>query len=70
MVLPEAWKSEIAKGTDWRALARALVKRRMLVADGQQKSTQSLTVPGYGKMRLYVFADDVLTVGEDDGSAR
>jgi uncharacterized protein (DUF927 family) len=65
MALPEQWKAEIAKGHDPRALARAMVERKLIIADAEGKSQRAERIGGRAK-RLYVFAPHIL---DDEGEA-
>ena len=68
MALPEAWKTDITKGHDARALARAMVDRGLIIADPKRGTpAQQMYVPAYGKPRLYVFAPDILERYDDPG---
>ena len=70
MALPEAWRGEITKGHEPRALAQAMVQRGMLLPSASdRKSSQLVTVPGYRKMRLYVFSPSILAGAEDCANA-
>jgi uncharacterized protein (DUF927 family) len=61
MVLPEAWQTEITKGFDPHGLARAMVDRGLIIPDPTRKTpARQVSVKGYGKPRLYVFAPGIL----------
>jgi hypothetical protein len=63
MVLPEAWRTEVAKGYNARALAQEMARRGMIIPDEEGKTSQPVRVLGYGLMRVYVLAPDI--VGRD-----
>lgn len=60
LVLPEAWKNEVCKGLDAVAVARDLAGRGLLRPDAGGKSSRSVTIPGLGKVRVYVLASHIL----------
>jgi len=69
-ITPEIFKGEICKGLDARQVARVLVERGFLVPGGGGKFSRSLTVPGYGKLRLYHLRAEIMGDagdGSDDG---
>jgi putative DNA primase/helicase len=66
MVLPEQWRSEVAKGFDGLALARAMVERKLIMAGGDGKAAKPVKVPGYGTVRLYVLAPGI--IGDVEGN--
>lgn len=59
LILPEAWKRDVCKGLDARAVAELMRKRGHLVheAGGLQRSHR---VPGLGKVKLYHLRATVL----------
>jgi len=68
LVTPSVFREELALGLDPKAFARELVQRGWLVPDGAGKSSQSVNIPGHGKVRVYVFAAAVLS-GEGSSDA-
>jgi putative DNA primase/helicase len=67
MLLPEQWRSEVAKGFDAPALARAMIDRKLIIPGGDGKAAKPIKVPGYGTMRLYVLAPGIIgDVGGND----
>jgi uncharacterized protein (DUF927 family) len=60
LVLPSVFRGELARGFDPRALARELVACGYLLPDHNGKSSQAVSIPGTGKLRVYRFAASVL----------
>jgi uncharacterized protein (DUF927 family) len=54
LVLPEAFKNEVCKGLDAKAVAVALVKAGWIEGEGD-RTTQKPRIPGIGPTRCYVF---------------
>jgi hypothetical protein len=69
MLLPEQWRSEVAKGFDAPALARAMIDRKLMIPGGDGKAAKPVKVPGHGTMRLYVLAPGIIgdAAGSDAG---
>src|SRR5262249_37459421 len=59
MILPEAWRGEVCKGSDAAAIAGEMVKRGLMVAGGD-RATKLVKVPNNGATRLYVLATSIL----------
>lgn len=56
MVLPEAFKTEVCKGRDYRAAEKLLVARGWIQPGGDGRVTQKPRLPGIGTAaRVYVF---------------
>jgi putative DNA primase/helicase len=55
LVLPEAWRSEVAVGHDPGLLARALVERGMMKVGGDGKPQIKTHIPRLGKARIYIL---------------
>jgi uncharacterized protein (DUF927 family) len=66
MLLPEQWRSEVAKGFDAPALARAMLDRKLMIPGGDGKVAKPVKVPGHGTMRLYVLAPGI--IGDVEGN--
>jgi uncharacterized protein (DUF927 family) len=66
MVLPEQWRSEVAKGFDAPALARAMTERGLIIPAGDGKAAKPVKVPGHGTVRLYVLAPGI--IGDVEGN--
>jgi hypothetical protein len=66
MVLPEQWPSEVAKGFDAPALARAMIERGLIVPAGDGKAAKPVKVPEHGTVRLYVLAPGI--IGDVEGT--
>jgi putative DNA primase/helicase len=66
MVLPEQWRSEVAKGFDAPALARAMIERGLIIPAGDGKAAKPVKVPGHGTVRLYVLAPGI--IGDAEGN--
>ena len=60
MVLPEQWRSEVAKGYDASALAKALVERGRIICGKDGKAQKLVNVPGHRRTRLYVLAPGII----------
>jgi putative DNA primase/helicase len=60
MVLPEQWRSEITKGFDPLALARAMIMRGLIIPASDGKPAKPVKVPGHGTLRLYVLAPGII----------
>jgi uncharacterized protein (DUF927 family) len=64
-VLPEVWRSEVCKGHDAGAVARALAERDMLRTDKDGKPQYSVRLPGFPKtVRCYVLTSALFEGGE------
>jgi len=63
-VLPEMWRAEVTKGFDAKALARAMVERKLIVPGKDGKPAAQVHVPAYGKPKLYVLSPEAFA-GEE-----
>jgi uncharacterized protein (DUF927 family) len=59
-VLPEAWRQEVCKGLDAKAIAQAMADRKWLRPDGS-RLTPKPHIPGHGSTRVYVVTADFLS---------
>jgi uncharacterized protein (DUF927 family) len=62
-ILPEQWRSEVAKGHDASALAHAMITRGLMAGGADGKSSVSMKVPGLGSTRLYALTPALLNGG-------
>jgi putative DNA primase/helicase len=62
-VLPEVWKTEVCKGLDPRRTADLLASRGLLLGSTQRHRAASVTIPGDGKLRVYIVSGAIL--GDD-----
>jgi putative DNA primase/helicase len=69
MVLPEQWRSELAKGFNPSALANAMVERGLMVPANDGKPAKPMKVKGQGTMRLYVLAPGIISDEEEAADA-
>jgi uncharacterized protein (DUF927 family)/5S rRNA maturation endonuclease (ribonuclease M5) len=60
LVPPNVFKAELARGFDAKTLARELVEQGHLLRDREGKTSQVVTIPGAGKVRVYRFLASVL----------
>ena len=60
MILPGQWRSEVAKGFDAPALARAMIDRKLIIPAGDGKAAKPVKVPAHGTVRLYVLAPGII----------
>lgn len=65
LVFPKAFKEEVCAGFDSKALARELVRLRLMEAGTDGKMSRLVKLPNMKKARFYVFTPAVL--GEEDG---
>jgi uncharacterized protein (DUF927 family) len=65
-VTTTAWKEEVCRGLDSKRLAATLADRGSLEASDETRRAKAVTVPGYGKRRLYHILSSFL---EDDYDA-
>jgi putative DNA primase/helicase len=56
MILPEMWRSEVAKGCNASALARALVERGIMIPGNDRNPSRMKKIPGCGSVRVYCLA--------------
>lgn len=66
-VLPEAWRTEVCKGFDFRAISEEMQRRGWLHGQGT-RLTQKPRVPGHGPTRVYVVTADFLSAEEADAA--
>jgi uncharacterized protein (DUF927 family) len=60
LVLPEAFKSELCKGRDWKAAEKLLVSKGWIAPGGDGRPTQKPRLPGIGTAaRVYVLTNKV-----------
>jgi uncharacterized protein (DUF927 family) len=60
-VIPETFRTEIAKGMDSKELAKLLVEAKWIVPGSDGKSTQSVYIRGVrGTRRVYVFSREAI----------
>jgi uncharacterized protein (DUF927 family) len=64
-ILPEVWKREVTKGFDSAKLARAMIKRGLMI-EGKDRPAAQVYVPGYRNIRLYCLAPEIIA-GEPGG---
>jgi putative DNA primase/helicase len=60
LILSEAWKNEICKGLDAKRTADLLAARGWLVGGDDRHRSALVTVPGEGKLRLYVVRSSIM----------
>jgi uncharacterized protein (DUF927 family) len=66
MVLPEQWRSEVAKGFNPPVLARAMIERRLIIPANDGRPAKPVKVPGVGTVRLYVLASGIIAEKEEN----
>ena len=66
MVLPEQWRSEVAKGFNPPVLARAMIERRLIIPANDGRPAKPVKVPGLGTVRLYVLASGIIAEKEEN----
>lgn len=60
------WRTEILRGIDAAAVARALVGRGILIPEAtSERLAANVRIPGFGVRRVYHLAPRILA-GEDD----
>ncbi len=64
MILPETWKSEVCKGLNSKRTADLLAARGWLLGGTARHRASLVTIPGEGKVRVYVVSGAIL--GGDD----
>ena len=64
LILPEAWKNEVCKGLNPQRTADLLAKRGWLIGGDSRHRASLVTIPGEGKLRLYVVSGAIM--GADD----
>jgi uncharacterized protein (DUF927 family) len=69
MVLPEQWRTEVAKGFDAAALGRTMVVRGLIIPGNDGKPAKSVKVPGHCAMKLYVLSSDIIGDGAEANNA-
>ncbi len=60
LILPEAWKNEVCKGLNAKRAADLLAARGWLVGGDDRHRSALVTVPGEGKLRLYVVSGAIM----------
>jgi hypothetical protein len=68
--LPEAWRSEVCRGFEPASIAREMLTRGFLIANGDGKPAKQMAVPGTGKPKLYCLAADILSRDENPGCTK
>jgi len=63
LVLPEAWKAEVCKGLDARAVARDLIARKLIIPGADGKASRAERLPGVGQARFYLVSGAILEGG-------
>jgi uncharacterized protein (DUF927 family) len=66
-VLPEAWRGELCRGFDAKAIAKAMVAHLSLARGDGKNLTTKQRVPGFGEVRVYTVRADFLS-DEEGGS--
>jgi uncharacterized protein (DUF927 family) len=64
LILPEAWKTEVCKGLNPQRTADLLAARGWLVGGNDRHRASLVTIPGEGKMRVYVLSGGIM--GDDN----
>jgi uncharacterized protein (DUF927 family) len=67
MIFPERWRTEVTKGCNSAALAKAMVERGLIIPDGDGRPDKLIRVPGHDRLRLYVLAPGKLASDRDAG---
>jgi uncharacterized protein (DUF927 family) len=69
MILPEQWRTEVVRGFDAAALARAMVARGLIIPSSDGKPAKPVKVPGHGAMKLYVLTPGIIGDGAEGDDA-
>ena len=64
LILPEAWKNEVCKGLNPQRTADMLAKRGWLIGGDSRHRASLVTIPGEGKLRLYVVSGAIMGGGD------
>jgi putative DNA primase/helicase len=65
LVLPEVFRSEVCRGFDFRAVARALADVGALMLDADGTCTRSERLPGIKKGRVYRIGPAIWSASND-----
>jgi uncharacterized protein (DUF927 family) len=68
-VLPEAWRSELCRGFDAKAIADAMAEKGWLRRADDGRLTHKPWVPRFGTPRVYIVTADFLSPAEGAGAA-
>ena len=60
LILPEAWKTEVCKGLNPQRTADLLAKLGLLIGGDDRHRASLVTIPGEGKLRLYVVSGAIM----------
>ena len=60
LILPEAWKNEVCRGLNAKRTADLLAARGWLVGGDDRHRSALVTIPGEGKLRLYVVSGAIM----------
>jgi uncharacterized protein (DUF927 family) len=69
LILPEVWKNEICRGLDPTQAARTLHARGLMLRDDTDHFAKRETMPGYGRIRVYVVSAGILDESESSPPA-
>jgi len=64
-VLSEAYKNELCKGFNVKALTNSLIQRKYLLPDSKGKSSIVKNLPDMGPMRVYHFSPTIIAEDEE-----
>jgi hypothetical protein len=73
LVLPEAWRKDVCKGLNAKRTADLLYERGLLLGATPRDRSDTRTIPGEGKRRVYRVSGAILadeTIEGDTGDAR
>lgn len=65
-VLPTAWRDDVFKGMNLRAVNRELLSRGVLAPAADGRASQAMSLPGMPKGRAYVVSAGALFADDDD----
>jgi putative DNA primase/helicase len=64
MILPGSWKGEVCKGLDSKRAADLLARHGLLVGGTERHRAALATIPGEGKLRVYIVSGAILEGGD------
>jgi putative DNA primase/helicase len=59
LISTKTWREEVCQGLNPSAVAQVLIREGYLRPGTENKSSQSLSVPGLGKQRCYVISSRI-----------
>ena len=65
LIFRDVWNNEVCRGRNARSIAAELMRMKMLIGDGQGKTSRPENLPRLGKRRMYVVTSAIFGDGDE-----